>query len=215
MQPHTILWDEAIRGFCARRQFSGVITFSVVYRTQDGIARWQKIGRYGVFTPEQARQEAARILREVALGADPSALRHERRHGMTVAAALRRVRRRGWMRGASTERKPSTVKSDKSRIATHIRAQARKAKGRFGNERSGRGFHALAVARKRAAGHRIARSHFLVCGQKRAAPRQPCFLRLKSQKTRSASGDCPKLNTRSYGARYRLKRTSRLTFSCF
>jgi hypothetical protein len=68
MPPHTILWDEAIRGFCVRRQFSDVITFSVAFRTQEGIARWHKIGRYGVFTPDQARQEAARILREVALG---------------------------------------------------------------------------------------------------------------------------------------------------
>ena len=34
MQPNTILWDQEVRGFVARRQFSDVITFSVVYRTK-------------------------------------------------------------------------------------------------------------------------------------------------------------------------------------
>jgi Arm DNA-binding domain len=59
-----------IHGFAARRQFSDVVTYSVVFRTYEGIQRWMKIGRHGVFTPDQARQEAARVLREVALGKD-------------------------------------------------------------------------------------------------------------------------------------------------
>ena len=63
MGPHTILWGTMIHGFVARRQFSDVVTCSVVFRTDDGIARWMKIGRHGVFTPDQARQEAARLLR--------------------------------------------------------------------------------------------------------------------------------------------------------
>jgi hypothetical protein len=32
MEPNTILWDREVRGFVARRQFSDLITFSVVYR---------------------------------------------------------------------------------------------------------------------------------------------------------------------------------------
>jgi hypothetical protein len=50
--------------------FRDVVTYSVVFRTYEGIRRWMKIGRHGVFTPDQARQEAARLLREVALGKD-------------------------------------------------------------------------------------------------------------------------------------------------
>jgi hypothetical protein len=70
LQPHTILWDTQIHGFCARRQFSNVITYSVYFRTRDGQQRFYKIGRHGVFTPTQAREEAAHVLRNVAVGKD-------------------------------------------------------------------------------------------------------------------------------------------------
>jgi hypothetical protein len=72
MQPNTIIWDSTVRGFAARRQFSDAVTFSVFYRTQDGRQRFLKIGRFGVFTPEQARNEARRVLMAAALGKDPS-----------------------------------------------------------------------------------------------------------------------------------------------
>ena len=85
MQPNSILWDSAVRGFSARRQFSDVVTFNVFYRTQDGTQRWHKIGRYGIFSPDLARQEARRILMAVALGQDPSGERYKLRNSMTVA----------------------------------------------------------------------------------------------------------------------------------
>ena len=44
-----------MRGFQARRQFSEAITFNVHYRTKDGRQRLYKIGRFGVFTPAEAR----------------------------------------------------------------------------------------------------------------------------------------------------------------
>ena len=73
MEPHTILWDLDPRGFCARRQFSNVITYSVYFRTRDGQQRFYKIGRHGVFTPTQAREVAREVLRNVAVGKDPGA----------------------------------------------------------------------------------------------------------------------------------------------
>jgi hypothetical protein len=54
MQPNTILWDLEVRGFVARRQFSDVITFSVVYRTKENVQRWQKLERYPILTPTHA-----------------------------------------------------------------------------------------------------------------------------------------------------------------
>lgn len=118
MQPNQTLWDNVILGFCARRQFSDVVTFSVVYRNQEGIQRWHKVGRYGVFNPDQARTEAARVLREVALGNDPSAERKAIRNSLTVAqlcdeyvAAME----------SGHSKKASTIKSDKSRIAAAIK----------------------------------------------------------------------------------------------
>ena len=63
MQPNSILWDSAVRGFNARRQFSDVVTFNVFYRTQDGTQRpaGTRSEGMGIFKPDVARQEARRI----------------------------------------------------------------------------------------------------------------------------------------------------------
>jgi hypothetical protein len=58
MQTNSILWDQEVRGFCARRQFSDIITYSVVFRTQEQTQRWMKLGRHPILTPHLARQEA-------------------------------------------------------------------------------------------------------------------------------------------------------------
>jgi Arm DNA-binding domain len=85
LAPSQILWDDGIRGFAARRQFSSVVTYSIFFGTQDGIQRFYKIGRHGVFTPETARREAQRVLMSVALGQDPSADRHTRRNSTSLS----------------------------------------------------------------------------------------------------------------------------------
>jgi hypothetical protein len=66
-----LMWDSEIRGFNVRRQFSSAITYSVVYRSQDGRQHWMKIGRHGVWTPTLAREKAKSILLAVDLGQDP------------------------------------------------------------------------------------------------------------------------------------------------
>jgi integrase len=120
LQPHTILWDLETRGFCARRQFSNVITYSVYFRTRDGQQRFYKIGRHGVFTPTQARDEAKQVLRNVAVGKDPGAELKALRSAPTVE----------WLcdeyvsdmqSGKVNGKKISTIKTDISRIETHIK----------------------------------------------------------------------------------------------
>jgi hypothetical protein len=57
------IWDGVVPGFCARRQKSDVITYSLKYRTAEGRQRWHKIGRDGApWNPELARAEALRLL---------------------------------------------------------------------------------------------------------------------------------------------------------
>lgn len=85
MPSQTMLWDRDVRGFHARRQYGNAVTFAVFYRTQDGQQRWHKIGRFGVFTPNEARREAIRILQSVALGKDPSSEREALRSALTMA----------------------------------------------------------------------------------------------------------------------------------
>jgi integrase len=127
MQPGDILWDATVKGFNARRQKSEAITFSVFYRTHEQYQRWHRIGHFGVWTPEQARKEAQRVLRARDLGEDPSGARMAVRNSPTVAelcdeyvAEMDAHRLNG--------KKASTIKSDKSRIATHIRPKLGKLK---------------------------------------------------------------------------------------
>jgi integrase len=115
MEPNSVLWDDQIRGFVARRQFSDIITFSVVYRTRDQIQRWQKIGRWGVWTPDQARREAQRILRARDLGEDPAGERQALRNALTVSELCDEYSAR------ENGKKPATIMSDNSRIKLHIK----------------------------------------------------------------------------------------------
>jgi len=119
MQPHTILWDSFVRGFHARRQYGDAITFAVFYR-HDRIQRWQRIGRFGVFTPQEARREAIRVLQAVALGKDPAGAKIALRSAPTISELLDE-----YVADMEAHRingkKASTVKSDISRIATHIK----------------------------------------------------------------------------------------------
>jgi integrase len=120
MQPNSLVWDTEVSGFCARRQFSDVVTYSVVFRTRDNIQRWYKVGRAPIFTPDLARKEAIRALRDVALGKDPSAERQESRHGMTVAQLCDEYEA-DMNSGKINGKKTSTVMSDVSRIKNHIK----------------------------------------------------------------------------------------------
>jgi hypothetical protein len=115
MEPNTILWDMEVKGFVARRQFSDVITFSVVYRTREGTQRWQKLERFPIFTPHIARQEAIRVLRAKALGQDPAAERMALRNGMTVAELCDEYSAR------DNGKKLTTIRSDRSRIKAQIK----------------------------------------------------------------------------------------------
>jgi integrase len=116
LKPHSIIWDVAARGFHARRQFGPDVTFGVFYRNVEGVQKWHKIGRFGVFTPSQARDEAQRVLREVALGNDPSAIRNEIKNAMSIAQLCDE-----YIENGVTGKKASTIKSDLSRIAANIK----------------------------------------------------------------------------------------------
>jgi integrase len=115
-----LIWDAEVRGFCCRRQFSETITYSVVFRTQTGLQRWMKIGRHPILTPTIARTEAIRILRAVTLGEDPANDRYALRSGATMAELLDQYVA-DMQSGKLNGKKFSTIKSDKSRIETHIR----------------------------------------------------------------------------------------------
>jgi integrase len=125
LQPGQVIWDAAVPGFGARRQ-KDAVAYMVLFRTAEGRKRWQTIGRHGApWTPEQAREEARRLLGDVAKGIDPAAEKQAKRRAVTVAelcdqywadAEAGRLLVRG-----GRPKKALTLASDRGRIEGHIK----------------------------------------------------------------------------------------------
>ena len=122
------VWDIAVPGFGARRQRSEAVAYVLLYRTADGRSRRFTIGRHGApWTPDTAREEARRLLGEVAQGNDPSAAKQAKRSAATVAElcdlyledadAGRLLTRRGGTK------KPSTILTDRA-ASPHTSSQS-------------------------------------------------------------------------------------------
>jgi hypothetical protein len=118
MQPGTILWDATVIGFGVRRRDSDAAVFFLKCRTKAGRQRWMKIGRFGSpWTPDEARDEARRLLGDIARGEDPAANR-TRRGGITVKQLCE-----AYLADAKAGRlmkKASTISTDQSRIGKHV-----------------------------------------------------------------------------------------------
>jgi integrase len=126
LKPGEIAWDGAVAGFHARRQRSKTVSYIVAYRTAEGRQRWQTIGRHGSpWTPDAAREEAKRILGQVAAGTDPAAAKHAKRKAATVSELcdlyLTDVEAGRLLTRRKEAKKPGTIATDKGRIARHIK----------------------------------------------------------------------------------------------
>lgn len=119
------LWDSELRGFGVRIAPTGVKTFILQYRTFEGRSRRYSIGRYGVFTVEEARVEARIQLGEVARGHDPMQRRKDARSAPTVADICDwylAEAEAGLLLGRSRRAiKASSLRMDRSRIEQHIK----------------------------------------------------------------------------------------------
>src|SRR3974390_3104808 len=121
-----MIWDSSVTGFGARRQSSTAVSYVLFYRTSEGRQRWYTIGRHGApWTPETAREEAKRLLGDVAHRADPAAEKRAARNAQTVSELCdlyfadaepgRLVTRR------RSPKKASTLATDRGRIERHIK----------------------------------------------------------------------------------------------
>jgi hypothetical protein len=72
-----IIWDGILPGFGLRIAPTNIKSFIVRYRPrQGGVSapkRYVTIGRFGIITVEEARQQAINLLGDVAKGNDPAA----------------------------------------------------------------------------------------------------------------------------------------------
>jgi integrase len=130
LDPGTIVWDGgpgSVTGFGARRQQGPAVIYFVKYRTKDGgRQRWHKIGRHGSpWTPEKAREEAVRVLGDVAGGADPAAERSAARKASSVAelcdAYLADAEAGRVLTRSREPKRASTLAIDRGRIQRHIK----------------------------------------------------------------------------------------------
>lgn len=82
-----IIWDEDLAGFGLRIRPGGSKTFIAQYRAgggRTGTTRRFTVGRFGVLTVDEARQEAKRVLAAAIQGTDPSRERQAKRREMSV-----------------------------------------------------------------------------------------------------------------------------------
>jgi integrase len=119
------LWDTELRGFGVRVLPSGLKTFVLQYRTRDGRSRRMALGRYGLMTVEQARDEARIKLGLVASGIDPAAAEGTPDARLTVAELsdwyLCEARSGRLLGRRNRPIKASSLAMDESRIKTHIK----------------------------------------------------------------------------------------------
>jgi hypothetical protein len=66
LKPGTMIADDEVRGFVARRLPSGTVTYGYRYMNADGAQRWLPLGLHGKLTPDNARTLAKKAAGQVA-----------------------------------------------------------------------------------------------------------------------------------------------------
>jgi integrase len=117
------LWCNKLSGFGARIYPSGKKVFVAQVRVGRAVRR-VKIGAYGAFTIDQARDRAEKIIRTAADGVDPQREKRERREAITVSGMCEEymvAARAGLVTTRFRRPKsPATEAIDEGRIARHI-----------------------------------------------------------------------------------------------
>lgn len=111
-----VYWDDTLGGFGVRVQ-GKARTYIVHYRTETGRARKYTIGKVGVLTPTQARDQANIILGQVATGEDPASKKAAMRDGVTLAEVFERYMNEH----ARPRKKPRSVAEDQAQWDNHIK----------------------------------------------------------------------------------------------
>ncbi len=110
------VWDTLMPGFGLRVKPSGIKAYLVQYRDQDRRTRRVTIGRHGVLTTEQARDQARQLLAAVARGENPA----ETRAAAGEEPTVKDLAARYLAEHAKPKKKPKSVTDDKQKIKDYI-----------------------------------------------------------------------------------------------
>jgi integrase len=120
IQPGEIAWDSVVKGFglrCRKGENGEAASKRYILKTRArGRQVWFKIGDIGAWTPEKARGDAQRILRELPVK-DPETLRANPRGLMNIDALADRY----LDEHVAQNNKPSSAKEFKRLLSQHIR----------------------------------------------------------------------------------------------
>jgi integrase len=109
-------WDTEISGFGLRVTPAGVRTYVLKYRAA-GRQGWITIGKHGSpWTPDMARNEAKRLLGDLARGLNPSKKKNAAKGDLTFGQLCDLYLEEG-----IAHKKASTIRSDRGRIALHLK----------------------------------------------------------------------------------------------
>jgi integrase len=109
------LWDGALSGFGVVAMASGLKSYIVQFR-HDGRSRRFAIGPHGRLTPDQAREEAKRLLGDATLGMDPAKARQTARN----VPIFRDVADAYLNKHVRMKRKPRTFEGYETLLRLHI-----------------------------------------------------------------------------------------------
>ena len=113
-----IVYDTEVRGFGARITAAGSRSFVLNYRI-NGRERRHTIGQFPVWSVRTAREEAAKLKRDIDRGRDPVGEREEARSAPTVAELADRY----LAEHAEAKKKASSVEEDRRNLRSHVKPE--------------------------------------------------------------------------------------------